>query len=147
VATQLLRRSLFPSVCVAVALTLLVGDLEGTPREVTLNLARLGEARLLRNVPAEKLRAMALKAGDQERETSSLPFLRTVSPQIVVIQSGGEASPGAFCLTPRSSLVCAHAVTSRLCGPTIGTSKTAATRVHMPTPITSLCARMALLSE
>jgi hypothetical protein len=138
VATELLRRSLFPSARVPVALTRLVGDLEGKPREAIPNLVRLGEARLLRDLPAEELRATVPKARDYGSETSRTPLsLRGESAD------RGESvrrrsSCGRF--LPDSSIIARFCALGDLqfCGPTIETSKMASPRVKMPTPIASL---------
>ena len=76
---------------------LLVGDLEGKARDDDPGTARYGEARLLSDVPPERLRATVLKLAHHGSETSStLPFLQAVNPEIVVVPSGRKNYSGVF---------------------------------------------------
>lgn len=95
---------------------LFMGDAEGKERHEPPDEARYVEKILLDSIPAEKLKSTVLKIAHHGSETSStLPFIRAVDPEIVVVCSGrrnfgrSRSSPGVF--IPRESTLrryCCH---------------------------------------
>jgi beta-lactamase superfamily II metal-dependent hydrolase len=78
---------------------LLVGDAEGKERGGSANTAEYVEAALLEKAKSDPnlLRATVLKVGHHGSETSSsLPFIRAVRPDVVVIMSGRKAFAGTY---------------------------------------------------
>lgn len=78
---------------------LLMGDAEGKEREEPADTARFVEELLLKRAAAspDLLRATVLKVGHHGSETgSTLPFIRAVSPDVIVIMSGRRPFSGRF---------------------------------------------------
>ena len=78
---------------------LFVGDAEGKERKGSADTAEYVEAELLARAKSDPglLRATVLKAGHHGSETSSsLPFIRAVRPDVIVIMSGRKAFGGTY---------------------------------------------------
>ncbi len=90
---------------------LFMGDAEGKERGDPPDTPRYAEARLLSDsVTESRLKSTVLKIAHHGSETSStLPFIRAVDPEVVIVSSGREAYSGTF-LPDRSTLqrYCAH---------------------------------------
>jgi competence protein ComEC len=75
---------------------LFMGDAEGKERDDDPDEARYVEKILLETVP-DKLKATVLKIAHHGSETSStLPFIRAVDPEVLIIQSGRKSFGGTF---------------------------------------------------
>lgn len=89
---------------------LFMGDAEGKDRGDAADRPRYVEKILLETVPPDRLKSTVLKLGHHGSETSStLPFLRAVDPEIVLVSSGRKRFGGTF--IPDSSTLaryCAH---------------------------------------
>lgn len=89
---------------------LLMGDAEGKDRDDPPDSARYAERILLDSVGAAGLHSTVLKIAHHGSETSStLPFIRAVDPQYVVVSSGRKSFNGRF-LPDATTLAryCAH---------------------------------------
>jgi beta-lactamase superfamily II metal-dependent hydrolase len=76
---------------------LLMGDAEGKQRNQPENTSRFVEQQLLHQVQPAQLQSTLLKAGHHGSETgSTLRFLETVKPQVVVVMSGRKSFSGTF---------------------------------------------------
>lgn len=76
---------------------LFMGDAEGKERSQPPDTLRFVEKDLLSQVTPEELHSTVIKAGHHGSETgSTLSFIRTVRPEIVVIMSGRKAFNGTF---------------------------------------------------
>lgn len=75
---------------------LFMGDAEGKERGDDAEEARYVERILLETVP-DKMKATVLKIAHHGSETSStLPFIRAVDPEILIVQSGRKSFGGTF---------------------------------------------------
>jgi beta-lactamase superfamily II metal-dependent hydrolase len=88
-----------------------MGDAEGKERQDSPDTPRYAEAGMLADTAtARKLKSTVLKLAHHGSETSStLPFIRAVDPEIIVVSSGRKAYSGTF-LPDASTLrrYCAH---------------------------------------
>jgi beta-lactamase superfamily II metal-dependent hydrolase len=77
---------------------LFMGDAEGKERHQSPDSARYAEQGMLADTAtARKLRSTLLKLAHHGSETSStLPFIRAVDPEIIVVSSGRKAYSGTF---------------------------------------------------
>jgi beta-lactamase superfamily II metal-dependent hydrolase len=78
---------------------LFVGDAEGKERDGDVDTAEYVEAALVAKAKSQPdlLRATVLKVGHHGSETSStLPFIRAVKPDVIVIMSGRKAFRGTY---------------------------------------------------
>lgn len=76
---------------------LLMGDAEGKERKNPATTTKFVERLLLDKLEPGELRSTVLKAGHHGSETgSTLAFLKTVRPDIVVVMSGRKAFSGVF---------------------------------------------------
>jgi competence protein ComEC len=76
---------------------LFMGDAEGKDRNSDPEVAKYVEKILLETTVSDKLKATVIKAGHHGSESSSsLPFIRAVDPEIVVVLSGRKSFSGTY---------------------------------------------------
>jgi competence protein ComEC len=96
---------------------LFMGDAEGKERADSPDTPRYAEARMLADpVVAGKLKSTVLKVAHHGSESSStMPFIRAVDADIVIVSSGRKNFNGPF-LPDRSTLqrYCTHKPTTRI---------------------------------